>query len=396
MKATFSSRRFSFSILILSSLAVVAFLFSGGAEPPYGSRVRALEKGKQALQARADLYAPDEYRQYRYSFRRAARFQMEEDIRLFPFLRDYTGVLEAFRHAQKLGEEARQASLDKQAELTDEIQDVLDQTREQRDQIRELINGVSLGRTSGSSLAEADILLTQAEKLIQMKEYEKARIAAIQANSKLGSVQNRADRALVRLQSKDLLTRWAQWVESAVSWSRENNDYSVVIDKSRHVCMVFRSGSLVRSFPVNLGVNGFNQKIASGDCATPEGQYYVVRKQGVGYSRYYKGLMLNYPNEQDRQRFQQAKSSRQISASAHIGGNIMLHGEGGKDKDWTLGCVALSNQDMDTLFDLAQVNTPVTIVGRVSGRFSLANSSTHDIVEKTKELQNRKKQIPLL
>jgi L,D-peptidoglycan transpeptidase YkuD (ErfK/YbiS/YcfS/YnhG family) len=273
---------------------------------------------------------------------------------------------------------------------------VLDQTGEELHQIRELINGVSVGRSSGAFLAEADILIKQAANLMKAGEFEKAKAAALQATMKVGSVQNRANRALTRLQSKDLLARWAQWVENTVSWSRNNNSNSVVVDKSRHVCMIFRAGKLVRNFPVNLGVNGFSQKIASGDLATPEGQYYVIRKQGVGQSRYYKGLMLNYPNEQDRQRFQQAKSDRQISAAARIGGNIMLHGEGGKDKDWTLGCVALANQDMDALFDLVQVNTPVTIVGRVSGRFSLMGNETHDIVEKTKELQSKKKQLRLL
>jgi L,D-peptidoglycan transpeptidase YkuD (ErfK/YbiS/YcfS/YnhG family) len=52
-----------------------------------------------------------------------------------------------------------------------------------------------------------------------------------------------------------------------------------------------------------------------------------------------------------------------VPANAGIGSLIEIHGEGGQGRDWTDGCVALSNSDMDRVFSHARVGTPVTIVG---------------------------------
>jgi lipoprotein-anchoring transpeptidase ErfK/SrfK len=53
----------------------------------------------------------------------------------------------------------------------------------------------------------------------------------------------------------------------------------------------------------------------------------------------------------------------ELHLRARIGGLIEIHGEGGQGRDWTNGCVALSNRDMDEVFALARVGTRVTIVG---------------------------------
>lgn len=383
-------------------LSIYPFLFMfllvlpSCALPPDVTRSVAQKQKNLALDARADQYAIREFREYQFAYRRAQRFQMEEDTKFFPFMRDYTKVVEAYNLARDLGIAARQTSLTKQKEMQEEIQDVIDNASEELHQIRGLINGVSLGRSSGAFLTLAEIRLKQSTNFMSRGEFEKAKTLAVQAMEHIGSVQNRASSALTRYQSQEYLSRWENWVENTVHHSRENGGYAVVVDKSRHTCLLFRAGKVVRTYSVNLGVNGFNQKVASGDLATPEGQYRIIRKQGVGRSRYYKGLMLDYPNSQDYSRFHQAKANRLISSSAKIGGNIMLHGEGGKTKDWTLGCVALSNRDMDDLFSRVPENTPVTIVGRVSGRFSVPVSKSQDIVEKTRELQNKKKSLRLL
>jgi len=81
-------------------------------------------------------------------------------------------------------------------------------------------------------------------------------------------------------------------------------------------------------------------------------------------TRYYKALMINYPNERDRQIFAQNKSRGVISKRARIGGLIEIHGEGGRNDDWTEGCIALTNREMDQIMQYATVGTPVTIVRR--------------------------------
>ncbi len=86
-----------------------------------------------------------------------------------------------------------------------------------------------------------------------------------------------------------------------------------------------------------------------------------------GQSKYYRALLLDYPNDADRERFAAAQRRGEIPRDARIGGLIEIHGEGGRGQNWTEGCVALSNRDIDDLFPRVSVGTPVTIVGGDGG-----------------------------
>jgi len=83
-------------------------------------------------------------------------------------------------------------------------------------------------------------------------------------------------------------------------------------------------------------------------------------KFGGGAQKYYKGMtnqeILNFKSEIDR---------GSLPASAKIGGLIEIHGNGGKGIDWTEGCVALTDKQMDVVYKIAKVGTPVTIVGSI-------------------------------
>jgi L,D-peptidoglycan transpeptidase YkuD (ErfK/YbiS/YcfS/YnhG family) len=81
-------------------------------------------------------------------------------------------------------------------------------------------------------------------------------------------------------------------------------------------------------------------------------------------SKYYRALLLDFPNSADKQRFRENKSKGVISSRAGIGKNIEIHGSGSRNEDWTEGCVALSNADMDHLLRHVGAGTPVTIVRR--------------------------------
>jgi lipoprotein-anchoring transpeptidase ErfK/SrfK len=88
----------------------------------------------------------------------------------------------------------------------------------------------------------------------------------------------------------------------------------------------------------------------------------VARKDRAA-TLYYKALLLDYPNADDRRAFARARRAGEVSAGTGIGGLIEIHGEGGLGRDWTKGCVALTNADIDDLFQRVDVGTPVTIVG---------------------------------
>jgi len=80
------------------------------------------------------------------------------------------------------------------------------------------------------------------------------------------------------------------------------------------------------------------------------------------HSKYYKALLLNYPNESDRVRFRQGQRNGTIAGRARIGSLIEIHGEGGRGEDWTEGCVAVTNDQMDKLMKYAVRGMWVTIV----------------------------------
>ena len=137
----------------------------------------------------------------------------------------------------------------------------------------------------------------------------------------------------------------------------------MVVYKENHRLTLYNGGRAVKSYQVDLGYNAIRDKLHAGDAATPEGRYRITAKKGPGNSTYYKALLLNYPNDEDRAQFERARRAGQIPRWARVGGLIEIHGDGGRGKDWTKGCVALSNNDIDDLFSRVGVGTPVTIVG---------------------------------
>jgi hypothetical protein len=156
---------------------------------------------------------------------------------------------------------------------------------------------------------------------------------------------------------------WRRWANETVEWSKKNHDVALLVDKLAHTCKIYMDGELLEEYPVELGSNWIGHKTQRGDCRTPEGKYLISKKKSLRKTVYYKALVIDYPNDTDRALFSEAKQKRKIPGNAEIGGAIEIHGEGGQNADWTSGCIALHNTDMDRVFDLAKVGTPVTIVG---------------------------------
>ena len=109
------------------------------------------------------------------------------------------------------------------------------------------------------------------------------------------------------------------------------------------------------------------------DGATPEGRYRVTRMMDNGSSQYHGALLLNYPTEEDLHGLAALKRSGAVPEHTRSGGSIEIHGGGGVGKDWTDGCVAVTDAEMDELFRHVGVGTPVTIVGSHEGTGVFAN-----------------------
>lgn len=167
--------------------------------------------------------------------------------------------------------------------------------------------------------------------------------------------------------------KWQNWFAATIRQSAQNNSYAFIVDKIKHKGYLYYNGKLSKEYDIELGRNWIGDKHTAGDKATPEGMYRVIKKKAGGESRYHKAMLINYPNEEDYAMFNSKKRQGLISRNSGIGGLIEIHGNGGKGDDWTSGCIALTDKDIDELFSRAPVGTPVTIVGSMMSLSELLN-----------------------
>jgi lipoprotein-anchoring transpeptidase ErfK/SrfK len=137
-------------------------------------------------------------------------------------------------------------------------------------------------------------------------------------------------------------------------------EVKIVVRKKERKLLLYQKGELMKIYPVDLGKNPKGPKVFQGDMRTPEGDYCVVERRDVGQTKFYLALVLNYPNGTDRLRHDWAIKSGFLPKDIGIGGMIEIHGEG-IGFDWTEGCIALDNPQMQELFSKIPLGTPVLI-----------------------------------
>jgi murein L,D-transpeptidase YafK len=222
---------------------------------------------------------------------------------------------------------------------------------------------IHLGASRRAVLARAHTVLTEAEVYERHGDFSTATVRARLAVELASQVRSHAAEVAARYADAETLARWQQWRDETIAWSRREGRAALIVAKEAHRLTLFVKGIAVRTYNVDLGFNWISDKSHAGDGATPEGRYRISARKANGQSVYYKALLLDYPNAADRTEFSRAKRAGDVPASATIGGLIEIHGEGGRGRDWTKGCVAITNAEMDELFSRVAVGTPVTIVG---------------------------------
>jgi len=134
----------------------------------------------------------------------------------------------------------------------------------------------------------------------------------------------------------------------------------VVVIKDEKLLLLLRKGEILKSYKVSVGRNP-GRRVRQGDNRTPEGVYVIDRRNPR--SSFYKALHISYPNASD------VRIARQLGVSP--GGEVSIHGlpEGFEDLgashadlNWTRGCIAVSNDEMDEIWELVADGTPVKIV----------------------------------
>ncbi len=225
------------------------------------------------------------------------------------------------------------------------------------------INEAGMGRREAAAMQQVLMSYRLSEKLAEAGRYEDASNELVRLRDN-ALVVHRAWSALhARFSDPANLRLWRAWAEETIGESRRTEDTAILVDKLHRKVTLYRAGRPLASYAAELGANGLRRKEHSGDRATPEGHYTVVELKQAPASRYNKALLINYPNDEDRRRFALGRTRGTIPRRAGIGSLIEIHGDGGEGRDWTDGCIALTNEDMDRLFARVHVGTPVTIVG---------------------------------
>ena len=133
----------------------------------------------------------------------------------------------------------------------------------------------------------------------------------------------------------------------------------VIVWKSERRLELLRAGKVLKTYKVALGGAPVGAKTQQGDQKTPEGSYVIDFRNPR--SQFYKSLHISYPNVTDRER------ARRLRVAP--GGDIFLHGLGagssvGKshvESDWTLGCIAVTNEEIDEIWKLVRNGTRIEI-----------------------------------
>ena len=147
----------------------------------------------------------------------------------------------------------------------------------------------------------------------------------------------------------------------------------ILVKKSARTLQIFDGPALIKTYHISLGFEPEGDKEIEGDGKTPEGEFYVYFKNEQ--SQFFLSLGISYPNIDDAKRgLEQNLITReeyeQIVKANHektippqktkLGGEIFIHG-GGCERDWTAGCMALTNEEMKEIFEVIPIGTEVKI-----------------------------------
>lgn len=129
----------------------------------------------------------------------------------------------------------------------------------------------------------------------------------------------------------------------------------VVVHKASRRMELWHHNTLLRSYRVQLGGNPFGHKEREGDQRTPEGNYIIDRRNPN--SRFHLSIGIDYPNEAD--------IAHAEANGWKPGGDIFIHGRGPRFQrvrgDWTDGCIAVTDRQMEDIYAMVRDGTPIRI-----------------------------------
>lgn len=366
-----AQRTMKFSLVLLLLITCSAGVAACVQKAP-PELLQAVEQvDRQLVAAEVAKYAPVEYGRFvQHWVAVKGRILAEEDVIRWPWEPNSLAV--DLRSVQAEGDKALEvAAANKESERREAEARIALLERRLR-AFSNRVDRIGSRVVLGQRPVETDLAVRQARSYVEQGLYSRSVNLLAHASRLMEDQKTLLQSKLGRYADDQSVATWRRMVRRVVDWSRNNHAVALVVNKADRRMTVYRNGHAVSVYPVKLGYNGILEKRVQGDGATPEGQYRVTRKRDHGQTQFYRALVLDYPNAEDHRRFQKARRTGAVPSGSFIGGQIEIHGEDRIPMNQTLGCVMMRNRHIDAVFDLVEVGTPVTIVGALEVKNSVA------------------------
>lgn len=345
-----------FTVLVLGGFAGLRYLAQ---QPPVAEINKARKALAKAKNYHAGKFAAESLREAQKLFDKAMTEWNMQNEKFFAF-RNFAQAKELANQAVELGNRAQNEAAAAKGKYLSQLESKLQNVDAQTSLFEKNYKELPVGRSNFDKYNEGKLKYMEAVNEFEKNDLQKSMLLAVRAGEKLSQAGKSANEKL-----KSFFSDYPTWEKDekfAVQLSKKGQTV-LLIDKMEATCMVLKGGKIVKVCDAEFGPNWMGDKSLQGDRVTPQGRYKVTQKKKGAKTKFHKALLLDYPNEQDRARFDQLKKHGKIAGNAKIGGLIEIHGGGGKQIHWTDGCIALENNDMDAIYNFCQAGTPVFIIG---------------------------------
>ncbi|HKN87780.1 MAG TPA: L,D-transpeptidase [Nitrospiraceae bacterium] len=365
-------RSIGYTSLVTGLVGTLLLALPGCIQKIPSEMVEAIESlDRRLVESQGSRYAPDAYGRFvKHWVTLRGQLRAEEDEIVWPW--ETNPLLAELQNVRAEGEEALVRSVTQREARRLETGTRLAFLEARLHTFNSRVDDMGSRVVLGRKPVETSLLLHQARSFFDQGLYDRSVQTATQVAGMMEAQTSLLTTRLGHYADEHRIHAWRRIAQQTIEWSRAHHTATIVVSKADRRLTVYRNGRQVLSYPVRLGYNGIFEKRYQGDGATPEGQYHIIRKRDRGQTQFYRALVLNYPNVEDRRRFQQARHAGRIPASSFIGGQIEIHGGDDILMSQTLGCVMLENWQMDALFREVEAGTPVTIVGALKLTNSIA------------------------
>jgi len=355
--------------LLLSTLPIILTACMETVPDELVESIEAIDRDLVSLRA-GDLLSDDYSRFVHNWIAIRARVQSEENVVRWPW--EENGLETDLEQLQQEGNQLVASVKQRQASQRASAEARLSRIEQRLRLINTSVGAIGSRLVPGEQHVEAELWIRQARALLEDGQSERSIQASDRAAKILLAQAVTLNNELGRYADEELITTWKDAVRRTIDWSQSHRAQAIVISKADRLLMLYKNGRKVLTFPIHLGSRGIRAKRHYGDGATPEGEYRIVRKRGQGRTPFFRSLVLDYPNADDRRRFENAQQTGEITGSHHMTGSIEIHGIAQGITDQPFGSIVLDNPQIMELFDRVSVRTPVTIVGALESQNSVS------------------------